>query len=216
MNRTTITATLALAATIALPTAAGAHVTLQPSEAPAGGFARLDVRVPNESDDTATNRVVVQMPAGFAGVRYEPEPGWRTAVSMRRLAEPVTAEGEDEAQTEEVDEISFTATGAASAIEPGEFRDFGISVRLPERSAGTKLTFKSLQTYDDGEVVRWIGPPDSEKPAPQVTLTAAAAQAGDDETDGADGLAIVALVVGGSGLLAGAAALLGARRARTA
>lgn len=235
MNRTTITATLAMAATIALPTPAGAHVTLQPSEAPAGGFVRLDVRVPNESDAAATNNVVVQMPAGFASARYEPEPGWRTAVSMRKLDEPVTAEGEGEAQTEEVDEISFTASGAASAIEPGEFRDFGISLRLPERPAGTKLTFKSLQTYDDGEVARWIGPPDSAKPAPQVTLTAAAedaaahggaveptestaaaAQAGDDEEDGADGLAIVALVVGGLGLLAGAAALLTARRPRTA
>lgn len=226
-------AVLALAG-IAAATAQ-AHVTLQPNEGAAGGFVRLDVRVPNESDDAATDKIVVQMPSGFASARYEPEPGWRTAVSMRKLAEPVTAEGEDEAQTEEVDEITFTATAAASAIKAGEFRDFGISLRLPERPAGTKLTFKSLQTYDDGEVVRWIGAPDSDKPAPQVTLTAAAegpaahggaaestestsaaAHAGDDEEDGGAGLAIVALVVGGLGLLAGAAALLAARRARTA
>ena len=237
MIRKTLTpaalAMLALAGIVA-PTAQ-AHVTLQPSAAPAGGFVRLDVRVPNESDDAATNKVVVQMPSGFASARYEPEPGWRTAVSMRELAKPVTAAGEDEAQTEEVDEITFTATGAGGAIGPGEFRDFGISLRLPERPAGTKLTFKSLQTYDDGEVVRWIGAPDGEKPAPQVTLTAAAedpaahggaagqtqstaaaAPAGDDGEDGGDGLAIVALVVGGLGLLAGASALLAARRARTA
>ena len=49
-----------------LPAAAGAHVTLQPTEAPAGGFARLDVRVPNERDDAATRKVAVQMPPGFA------------------------------------------------------------------------------------------------------------------------------------------------------
>ena len=29
--------------------AAGAHVTLQPDQAPAGGFTRLDVRVPNDA-----------------------------------------------------------------------------------------------------------------------------------------------------------------------
>ena len=37
---------------------------------------------------------------------------------------------------------------------------------------GKALTFKALQTYSNGEVVRWIGPPDADEPAPQVTLTA--------------------------------------------
>ena len=32
---------------------------------------------------------------------------------------------------------------------------------------GTSLTFKALQTYDDGEVVRWIGAPDADEPAPR-------------------------------------------------
>ena len=34
-----------------------AHVTLQPERVPAGGFTRLDVRVPNERDDAATTKV---------------------------------------------------------------------------------------------------------------------------------------------------------------
>ena len=151
---------------------------------------------------------------------------------MRKLATPVTSEGET--QTEEVDAITFTAAGGNDGIEPGQFQDFGISVRLPERPAGTKLTFKALQTYAGGEVVRWIGGPDADEPAPQVTLTAAAddaaahgdpAQAeetaaagttgGDEDDDGGgNGLAIVALVVGGLGLLAGVAGLLTARRAQ--
>ena len=38
---------------------------------------------------------------------------------------------------------------------------------------GKALTFKALQTYTGGEVVRWIGPPDADEPAPQVTLAAA-------------------------------------------
>ena len=43
--------------------------------------------------------------------------------------------------------------------------------------AGKALTFKALQTYSSGEVVRWIGPPDAEEPAPQVTLTASEEEA---------------------------------------
>jgi uncharacterized protein len=231
MNRTTIAATLALATALALPAAAGAHVTLQPPEAPAGGFVRLDVRVPSERDDAPTRKVVVQLPPGFAAARYEPVPGWRIAVAMRKLATPVTSEGET--QTEEVDTITFAAARGADGIQPGQFEDFGISVRMPERAAGTKLTFKALQTYAGGEVVRWIGGPDADEPAPQVTLTAAAGTAGahgdpaqatataarsdeGDAGDSGDGLAITALIVGGLGLLAGLAGLLTARRARAA
>lgn len=62
------TAACAGVAVLAAP-AAMAHVTLQPKQAPAGGFARLDVRVPNESDDAATTKVRVQFPPGFASVR---------------------------------------------------------------------------------------------------------------------------------------------------
>ena len=85
------------------------------------------------------------------------------------------------------------------------------------------LTFKALQTYSNGEVVRWIGPPDSEEPAPQVELTAAeeegasapAAQepaAPAEEDDDGNELAIAALVVGIAGLAAGLTALFFARR----
>ena len=41
---------------------------------------------------------------------------------------------------------------------------------MPEGKPGDKLTFKALQTYDDGEIVRWIGPEDADEPAPTVTL----------------------------------------------
>ena len=74
------TVAAAVAAALALPAAASAHVTLQPSTAPADGFTRLDVRVPNERDDAATVKVDVQLPPGFAFVSYEPRPGWKVAV----------------------------------------------------------------------------------------------------------------------------------------
>ena len=75
MNRKTIIAATTAAAALAAPAAAPAHVTLQPDEAPAGGFARMDVRVPNEDDTNATTKVVVQMPPGFACRVLRARPG---------------------------------------------------------------------------------------------------------------------------------------------
>ena len=57
-------------------------------------------------------------------------------------------------------------------LAPGQFQDFPLSVQIPGK-AGEELTFKAVQTYDNGEVVRWIGAPESEHPAPQVLVTAA-------------------------------------------
>ena len=70
----------ALAALLVLAPVAGAHVTLQPEEAPAGGFTRLDVRVPNERDGADTTKVEVQFPPGFLFVSTEPVPGWSAEI----------------------------------------------------------------------------------------------------------------------------------------
>jgi uncharacterized protein len=106
--------------------------------------------------------------------------------------------------------------------------DFPISVQIPGK-AGDTLTFKALQTYGDGEIVRWIGPPSADEPAPQVKVTgataaamamshgasgAAAAAAGAETMPPAAGahasagsdhdpLGIAALIVGGLALLGG-------------
>jgi uncharacterized protein len=225
MNARTITAvaatTLSALAALAVSAAAQAHVTVQPADAPAGGFARLDVRVPSEDPAKPTTKVVVQMPPGFADASYEPVAGWRTTVVKHKLATPIKA-ADGDTLTEELARITFTATGPG--IRPGQFQDFGLSLGLPDEPAGTKLTFKALQTYAGGQVVRWIGAPSSEHPAPQVTLVAAAARpqateasaasvAGKADDGDGNSLAIIALVVGGLGLLAGVAGLLAGRRA---
>ena len=217
---------------LACPAAAGAHVTLQPPEAPAGGFARLDVRVPNERDDAGTVKVDVQLPPGVATASYEPVPGWDVKVTREQLDEPIDVHGDE--VTEQVSRITWTGDPEAGGIiEPGQFQDFGVSLRVPDGDAGSELTFKALQTYQGGEVVRWIGAEDAEEPAPTVTLAAAeeeahadeaaadarpvAAQTAADGDDGStDGLAIAALIVGALGLAAGLAGLVAARRARGA
>ena len=202
---------------------AQAHVTLQPREAPADSFARLNVRVPNERDRASTEKVRLQFPPGFLAISYEPVDGWEIDVKTRKLDQPAELFGER--VTEEVDEVSLTAQDG-EAIRPGQFRDFGLSLRIPDTPNRT-LTFKALQTYSNGEVVRWIGPPDSDEPAPQVRLIAAPEQAGSaqassaapaaavtEDDDPSMALVIVALALGGLGVLAGLAGLLTARRAR--
>ena len=165
------------AAALLAPAAAQAHVTLQPDTAPAGGFTRLDVRVPNERDDAGTTKVDVQLPPGFVAASYEPVPGWDVKVTRSKAAEPIDA-GEGLKTDEQVSRITWTGDGKQGVIEPGEFQDFGLSLKMPDGKAGDELTFKALQTYDDGQVVRWIGPEDAEEPAPIVTLTAGSAGGG--------------------------------------
>jgi len=205
---------------LAVPASACAHVTVQPDTAVAGGFARLDVRVPNERDDAGTVKVDLQMPPGFEFASYEPVPGWSVKITR---------------ENEQVSRITWTGRPEQGGlIKPGQFQDFGLSVGVPEGEAGAKLTFKALQTYEGGDVVRWIGPEDADEPAPTVTLTssgeegghgapaetaadegAATAPAPSESDSGSDGLAIAALIVGALGLLAGVAGLLAARRTRT-
>jgi uncharacterized protein YcnI len=206
-----------------LPIAAQAHVTLQPSEQPAGEFVRADVRVPNERGDASTNKVEVQFPDGFLFASYEPVPGWKGKITFEKLATPVPSpEAGEPPIKEQAKTATFTATGGNAGIGPGEFQDFGLSLLMPKKP-GTTLTFKALQTYSNGEVVRWIGPPDAEEPAPQVKLTSgteaattpAATTTTKDDDDASKGLGIAALVIGGVGLILGAAALVASRRRRT-
>jgi len=212
-------AALAAAIALGLPAAANAHVTLQPDSAPAGGFTRLDVRVPNEQDDAATDEVEVQMPDGFVFASYEPVAGWKTNVETEKLDEPV--ETDDGSIDTQVKTITWTATDPAAVIQPGQFRDFGLSVGMPEAdAAGKVLRFPAIQTYDNGDVVRWIGEPDSEEPAPTVTLTEAAGDhhavadadnaaetASSDESGAPTWLAILAVVLGAAGIVLGGIAL---------
>ncbi|WP_445152176.1 YcnI family protein [Baekduia sp. Peel2402] len=225
MNKTLTTAAAALVL-LGAPVAAQAHVTLQPNQAPAGAFTLEAVRVPNEQDDAVTTKVDVQLPHGFAAASYEAVPGWTAKIIKSKLAKPI--ETDDGPIDEEVSRITFTADSKKDAIQAGQFKDFPLSVQIPGK-AGDKLTFKALQTYSNGDVVRWIGPADSDHPAPQITVTDAAAPAAggtsttaaastpaatarDDSDSASKTLGIAGLVVGIVGVLLGGAALVTRRR----
>ncbi len=149
----------------ALP--AAAHVTVNPKEANQGGFAKIAFRVPNEQAKP-TIKVEVAFPAStpIANASYRPLPGWKVVVTKKKLDKPIKVHGDE--VTEGIERITWTADSAAAGIQPSQFQEFEVSVGpLPEAD---KLVFKALQTYDGGEVVRWIdeatGSEEPEHPAP--------------------------------------------------
>jgi uncharacterized protein YcnI len=206
-------AALAAAGLVLLGAPAWAHVSIDPGTATQGGYAALTFRVPNESDATSTTKVQVFLPQDhpLASVSVKPHPGWHAKVATEKLATPLrTDDGE---VTEGVTSITWTSDTRGDAIGPGEYDEFDLSVGpLPEVSS---LTFKTLQTYSDGTVVRWIdlppaaGEPEPEHLAPTLTLLPASsdqeagdgATTGDGDRDGADG------ADGGSGTATTALAL---------
>jgi uncharacterized protein YcnI len=223
-------AALSVAALIALPATASAHVTLNPGTASAKGFTELLIRVPNERDNANTNRVDIKFPPGFVFASYQPKPGWTVKVQKRKLAKPVKTD--DGTVTEEVARMTFMGTGkGVGTIPPGAFQDFPISVQVPDK-AGQTLWFPALQTYSNGEVVRWITEDESaDEPAPHIDVTAAAAEGGHgatattaapakpaatttstDDDAPSKGSVIVAIVLGALALLVGLVALVRGRR----
>jgi len=70
-----------------------------------------------------------------------------------------------------------TGTRSSGSIAPGQFEAFDVSVG-PLPTDVDHLVFKALQTYADGQVVRWIDEPvtgsaaEPDHPAPVVTLSA--------------------------------------------
>jgi periplasmic copper chaperone A len=199
----------AIASALVLAPSAAAHVTLNPDAVPADSFARFAIRVPNERGNASTTKLSVRLPNGLVFVSFQPKAGWQRTVTMRKLAEPVTVEGEQ--VTEQVGTVTWTG----GKIGPGEFDEFGMSAKVPD-GVGTKLSFPAVQTYSNGEVVRWIGPPDADEPAPQVGLDAkepeataqpAAQPTESDEEGDDDDRTNAALALGGVALLVGLAAI---------
>lgn len=227
-----LTLSAVLVAVLGVAAPASAHVTVNPSEATQGGYARLAFRVPNESDEAATTKVEIVFPedAPIASVSTMPVPGWTVVVEKRAVNPPLEVHGSQ--VTEAVAKITWTAGGDAG-VKPGEFQEFPVSAGpLP---AVDQLVFKALQTYSDGNVVRWIdnppaaGGPEPESPAPVLKLAAAAGDttpsagpsvettpvAGATDDDGSSaplGLAIAGLVAGLAGLVLGGLAYARTRR----
>jgi uncharacterized protein YcnI len=210
---------------MAMAAPALAHVSVNPSSAAKGSFAKLTFRVPNERDDASTAKVEVFLPTDqpIVNVSVKPTPGWTVAVEKSKLPTPLKTDDGDTV-TEAVSHITWSG----GTIKPGEFQEFDVSVGpLPDKA--DNLVFKAIQTYSSGEVVRWIeeaaaGASEPEHPAPVLTLTAATGDhhdAGSESaSEGASGGGSsssdgTARALGGAGLVLGLVGALAAVAALT-
>ncbi|GAA3483027.1 YcnI family protein [Streptomyces yanii] len=233
LPRAGIVTALAVAGVLTAAGAAFAHVTVHP-----GSYAKgatdgvLTFRVPNEEDSASSTKVQVFLPTDHPvlGVLVTPQDGWTAKVTIKELKTPVKTD--DGTITEAVSEITWTG----SKIGPGQYHDFNVAFgQLPDDT--DQLAFKTLQTYSDGTVTRWIeetdeGGEEPENPAPVLELTAKGAEEGgstsvasptnakssessksaasaSDST--ARGLGVAGLIVGVLGLAAAAFAVVRSR-----
>ncbi|MFI9270160.1 YcnI family protein [Kitasatospora sp. NPDC052896] len=223
-RRLVTTAALAAGTVLAAAVPAFAHVTVQPGTATQGGYTAVAFRVPDESDTASTTKLEVDLPADqpIASVATQPVPGWTAALEKSQLSTPIKTD--DGSITQAVTKITWTAD-AGGGIAPGQFQEFKVSLG-PLPASTDKVVFKALQTYSDGNVVRWIdeakpGQPEPQHPAPTLTLTpkagtasaapaaqnsAAPATAGSTD-DTARALGVAGLVVGLAGTALGVAGL---------
>lgn len=177
LRRATTVGGVIAALTLAVAAPAAAHVTVGSPAATQGGYATVTFKVPTESDTASTTKLEINLPkeTPFASVSVRPMPGWTAVTEKSKLDTPVQAHGRD--ITEAVTKITWTASGDA-AIKPGQFQAFDVSLGpLPEVD---QVVFKALQTYSDGNVVRWIDDPttdgtEPESPAPVLKLAKAGA-----------------------------------------
>lgn len=215
---------------------ASAHITVNPGAATQGGSdVEMTFRVPNEQDKAFTTKVEVTFPTDhpIAGVLVRPEPGWTAQVDNTTLAKPIHTDDGD------ISQVVSKVTWTGGQIQPGQYGAFHVIFgRLP--SDTDQVVFKAVQTYSNGNVVRWIdlaqaGQPAPDHPAPVLTLAkasgsdtgsakpAAGAKAGQTTTASkassdstARGLGVAGLIVGVLGLAAGGFGLWRGRRATAA
>ncbi|WP_433728107.1 YcnI family protein [Nocardia sp. CA-129566] len=207
LGRAGLTGVAAAAVVVIAAAPASAHVTVSAPDAARGGSAVLEFRVPNESvTNSPTVELAVQIP-GVTAIDTEAVPGWKAVTH----------------KDGNVTTVTWTAD-SGGGIGPGQFGEFSVLANgLPDMD---KLTMPAVQTYADGEVIKWDqsasdkGEP--EYPAP--TLALAAEQSGGAENHGdipamstsggassddtARWLGVIGIVLGALGLLIGGGAVM--------
>lgn len=142
----TLALTSLAAAIVLIATPAFAHVGMEVANPRPGATTSYTVSVPNESESATTDLIELQLPEGLEVTGFKPgRGGWTMTVE---------------------DGVLVIQGGQ---IEPGERRDFSFTAISP-RQAG-ELVFPAIQTYSDGEEVRWVGEEGSDKPAAVVVLS---------------------------------------------
>ena len=131
-------------ALVVLAAPAYAHVSVETRNPRPGAESDYTISVPNESETADTTVIEVQLPPGLEITGFRPGKGW----TMRVESEVLVIDG--------------------GKLGPGERREFRFTAINPVDTG--ELEFPAIQTYSDGEEVRWVGAEDSDRPAARVTI----------------------------------------------
>jgi len=113
----------------AAPESAFAHVTISPTYVEADKTATIRFETPNERPPHATVGLVIEAPPGVAFQSAPAPPGWKL-----------------ELQTTRVQWSGGHIEGVRTVAFP---------IRVLARTRAGNQTFRAVQSYDDGQQVRW-------------------------------------------------------------
>ncbi len=216
-----VAAVAAVAAVILAAGPAWAHVEVSLDGLGSDRVATASFEVPNERPDSGTVGLEVDFPDSpvIPTVTTAPLAGWTASVEMRSLAAPVTVNGKQ--YTQVAAKVVWTG-GPLTGTDKIKF-----SLTLGPIPAGADtVELKALQTYQSGEVVRWIEPTpkggdEPEHPTPVLELGkkggeggTAAKPAKKMSDDGGMGAPVVVAIVAGAVAVIGAVVIIVRRRAR--
>jgi uncharacterized protein YcnI len=168
---------------LAFASSAWAHAEISPPVAETKTTQLFTLAVPTEKEGLATTKVELTPPSGFGIDSFVPSSGWKRDIQS-------TGSGENT----EIQKVTWSG-GKVPTEEDAVFQF------LANPDSSKTYQFKVRQTYSDGSVVDWTGPESSDTPAP--TIEAKSSLGGGRSST----LAIVALAVGGIGVVLGAVAL---------
>ena len=178
---------LASGGALVLAAGAFAHAELSPPVVQSKSGQLFTLAVPTEEEAATTTTVEMTPPPGFAIDSFAPSPGWKRQVQQ-------TGSGE-----EAVIQKVMWSGGHVPTDEDAVFQF------LATPTSSKTYSFQVRQTYSNGKIVNWSGPESSDTPAPRVEA--------ESSLGGTSSLLpIIALVVGGVGVVLGAVALFGGRR----
>jgi uncharacterized protein YcnI len=155
MRRVIASGVAAAAALVAAATPAAAHNEWEPSTAAPGSVVDLTLFVEGEQPNAGTTTVELFFPAPITLAALPAVPGWTATPMDGQLGGPANG---------------VTWAGGPTA------GDLELPIRLgPLPADPGRLQFKTVQTYDNGEVDRWIdewpeGAPEPPAPGPVLDL----------------------------------------------
>jgi len=162
---------------------AWAHAEISPPVTKSKTLQLFTLAVPTEKEGLTTTKIELTLPSGFGIDSFVSETGWK-----RQLQQ--TGSGENAV----IQKVIWTG----GSVPTGEDSIFQF---LASPDSSKTYTFAVRQTYSDGSVVDWSGPESSDTPAPRIEAKSSLGGGGSST------LSIIALVVGGIGVLLGAVAL---------